>query len=118
VVVGMHTIDDVRQAHAWTTDASIGTVLSVSSDRGATYSTPMAVSKERWRASALERAVNGPGLRDRAAFAADGTFLYAYGDGRSAKPSPSRAPGRRQIYVAAITIVSTEGSRPGPRRPH
>jgi len=104
VFVGLHTIDDVAAGAAWSADARIGNAYAVSVDGGLTFTTPKLVSSDRWRAAALERAINGPGLRDRAELTADGRIVYAYGDARIAAAKPARSAGPRQLYVALISV--------------
>ena len=117
VVVGLHTIDDVAAREAWSADARIGTAVALSTDGGRTFTTPTLVTRARWRASALERAANGPGLRDRIELAADGRVVYAYADARLASASQARAPGPRQVYVTWITIHGGGPRPPGDRSP-
>ncbi|MFH1474630.1 MAG: sialidase family protein [Chloroflexota bacterium] len=102
VFVGFHVITDVRRSAAAARRPVIGTYFAGSVDGGLTYAPPVPVARIRWRAAALERGVNGPGLRERADFTADGHVFYVYGDGRRAAPSPSRAWGRGAIYGALV----------------
>ena len=102
VFVGFHVITDVRSGTAGVRRPVIGTYFAVSVDGGRTYGRPAPVTGTRWRAAALERGVNGPGLRERADFTADGHVFYVYGDGRRAAPAPSRAWGRGAIYGALV----------------
>lgn len=104
VFVGLHTIDDVPAKGAWAADARIGTAWTASTDGGRTFSTPSPIVDARWRASALERAYNGPGLRDRADVTADGRVVYAYADARTAPARPARATGQRQVHVVILLI--------------
>lgn len=104
VFVGLHAIDDIAPTAGWTTDARIGTASAVSVDGAATFTRPELVSPTRWRASSLEAAINGPGLRDRAAVAVGGNVVYAYADGRIAPKGASRSPGRRQVFIASFDI--------------
>lgn len=102
VFVGFHVITDVRGGTASARRPVVGTYFAVSVDEGQTYAAPAPVTRNRWRAAALERGVNGPGLRERADFTADGHVFYVYGDGRRAAPSPGRTWGRGVIYGALI----------------
>jgi hypothetical protein len=113
VFVGLHTIGDVPPNRAWKADALVGNATAVSFDRGLAFTTPALVSAERWRASALERAPNGPGLRDRAEVTADGRIVWAFGDGRMATKSPSRSAGHRQVFLAAFMMADDGSSAPG-----
>jgi hypothetical protein len=114
VVVGLHTIDDVAASRAWRTDATLGTAVAVSFDGGASFGAPRPVTESRWRASALEAAVNGPGLRDRIDVAADGRLVYVFADARGAAPMPSRLAGRRLVHAAVLEVIRP--ARPGPPR--
>lgn len=78
VLVTFHTLDDAGSA------ATIGNAFTVSTDGGAGWRTPVAISDERWRASNLGGVINGTGLRERAERLADGDVFWAYGDGRYA----------------------------------
>jgi hypothetical protein len=103
VFVGFHVITDPpRGTSPGRQVPVVGTYYVVSLDGGRTFATPARVTSARWNAAALERSVNGPGLRERADFTADGRVFYAYGDGRRAAPAPSAAWGRGSIYGALI----------------
>ena len=105
VFVGFHVITDVpRGTSAHRHRPVVGTYFAVSLDGGRTFAAPAAVTPVRWPAAALERGVNGPGLRERADFTADGRVFYAYADGRRAAPAPSAAWGRGAIYGALIDL--------------
>lgn len=115
VSVGLHSISDVPAG----TDPdlhlpTIGTAYAVSLDGGVTFTGPTRVTTVRWNAAALERTADGPGLRDRAEFTADGHVFYVYGDGRRAAPPPSPSAGRSAIYGALIFPGTSVCSR-GPR---
>jgi len=114
VFVGFHVITDARSGTAGARRPVVGTYFAVSVDGGRTYAAPAPVTRTRWPAAALERGVNGPGLRERADFTADGHVFYVYGDGRRAAPSPDRAWGRGAIYGALIftgaAVTSGAGS--------
>jgi hypothetical protein len=83
--------------------ATVGDYWTASTDGGATFPRPRAISPERWDLEALARAGNRAGLRDRAAITADGRVLYAYGDGRKAEPKPSALEGWSSIRLARFT---------------
>ena len=80
----------------------VGTYVAVSTDRGRTFGIPIRTTRARWPAAALERGVNGPGLRDDVDLAADGRVVFVYGDGRLADPSPAASRGRAAVFVAVI----------------
>ena len=80
----------------------VGTYVAVSADRGRTFGIPVRTTRARWPAAALERGVNGPGLRDDIDLAADGRVVFVYGDGRLADPSPAASWGRAAVFVAVI----------------
>jgi hypothetical protein len=110
VVVTFHTLDDVQGGAA-----TIGNAFTVSTDEGATWLTPTAVSKERWRASNLGGVINGTGLRERAERLADGDIFWAYGDGRYATGSKA---GRVAIVGTLIHVNAADicRLRAGPAR--
>ncbi len=116
VFVGLHSIDDLAPGAAGRTDARIGTASAVSLDGATTFTRPELVSSSRWRASSLEGAVNGPGLRDRVTVAADGSVVYAYADGRVAPRGASRSPGRRQVFVAWFSMPAEARAAAGRSR--
>lgn len=63
--------------------ATSGHGWSVSTDGGLTFTRPKAVASARWCAAQVSGGINGVGLRDRAAVAADRRHVvFAYGDGR------------------------------------
>jgi hypothetical protein len=95
VLVMFHTLDDAGSA------ATIGNAFTVSTDGGAGWRTPVAISDERWRASNLGGVVNGTGLRERAERLADGDVFWAYGDGRYATGSKA---GRVAIVGTLIRV--------------
>jgi hypothetical protein len=102
VFVGFHVITDRPRG-----SAVVGTYYAVSVDRGLTFTSPSPITSARWPAAALERGVNGPGLRERAEFTADGHVFYVYGDGRRAALAPHREWGRGAIYGALVFPGST-----------
>lgn len=106
VFVGFHVITDRRGAAG--RRPVVGSYFVVSTDGGRTFAAPQAVTRVRWRAAALERGTNGPGLRERAEFTADGQVFYAYGDGRRATPAGS-ARGRGAIYGALVFMGAGRG---------
>ena len=83
---------------------TIGTSFSVSFDGGRTFSTPRSASRVRWNAASLEPALTGPGLRDRGEALADGSIVYAYGDGRLADPPPDPSAGRSSVFAAIVAL--------------
>jgi hypothetical protein len=95
-VVTFHTLDDVQGGAA-----TIGNAFTVSTDEGATWRTPVTVSKERWWASNLGGVINGTGLRERAERLADGGVFWAYGDGRYATGSKA---GRVAVVGTLIRV--------------
>ena len=96
VLVTFHTLDDVRSR------ATVGNAYTWSTDGGATWHTPVPVSRRRWSAANLGGVVNGIGLRERAERLARGGIFWAYGDGRNAQGS---AVGRVTIYGALIRVA-------------
>ena len=102
VFVGLHVITDRPRGTAALAHPVVGTYFAVSVDGGLTFASPAPVTTARWPAAALERGVNGPGLRERAEFTADGHVFYVYGDGRRAAPAPHRTWGRGAIYGALV----------------
>jgi hypothetical protein len=103
VIVTFHTLDDVQGGAA-----TIGNAFTVSTDEGATWRTPVTVSKERWRASNLGGVVNGTGLRERAERLADGGVFWAYGDGRYATDSKA---GRVAVVGTLIRVDVADSCR-------
>lgn len=95
VLVTLHTLDDAGGA------ATVGSAFTISTDGGASWQAPVAVSGERWRASNLGGVVNGTGLRERAERRTDGDVFWAYGDGRYAGGSKA---GRVAIVGALIRV--------------
>jgi hypothetical protein len=112
VFVGFHVITDVRRGATAARRPVVGTYYAASVDGGRTYAAPAPVTRTRWRAAALERGVNGPGLRERADFTADGRVFYVYGDGRRATPARGRTWGRGAIY-GALVFPGVAASPPG-----
>lgn len=102
VFVGFHVITDRVAGHARSTHPVVGTYYAVSLDGGRTFAKPTPITSARWPAAALDRGVNGPGLRERADFTADGHVFYVYGDGRRAALSPAGTYGRGAIYGALV----------------
>jgi hypothetical protein len=102
VFVGFHVITDRPRGAAAVPHPVVGTYFAVSVDGGLTFTSPAPITSARWPAAALERGVNGPGLRERAEFTADGHVFYVYGDGRRAAPAPHRTWGRGAIYGALV----------------
>lgn len=102
VFVGFHVITDRPRGAAAVPHPVVGTYFAVSVDAGLTFTSPAPITSARWPAAALERGVNGPGLRERAEFTADGHVFYVYGDGRRAAPAPHRTWGRGAIYGALV----------------
>jgi hypothetical protein len=100
VFVGFHVITDARGAAG--RRPVVGTYFAASLDGGRTFARPVPVTRSRWPAAVLERGVNGPGLRERADFTADGHVVYVYGDGRRAALAPAPAWGRGSIYGALV----------------
>ena len=111
VFVGFHVLTDVRAGAGGPRRPVVGTYFAVSLDGGRTYVPPAPVTPTRWQAGALERGLNGPGLRERADFTADGKVIYVFGDGRRASLPPARTFGRGAIYGALVFP-----GRPVPRR--
>jgi hypothetical protein len=107
VLVTFHTLDDARSA------ARVGSAITFSTDGGATWRAPAAVSGERWRASNLGGVVNGTGLRERAERLADGDVSWAYGDGRYTTGS---RPGRVAIVGALIRLDPAHDRHRPPKR--
>ncbi len=101
VLVTIRTLDDTGSA------PTIGSAFTFSTDGGATWRVPTAVSGERWRASNLGRVVNGAGLRERAERLANGDVFWAYGDGRYASGSKA---GRVAIIGALIRLIGRAGN--------
>lgn len=102
VFVGFHVITDRVAGHAASHHPVVGTYYAVSLDGGRTFAKPAPITSARWPAAALERGVNGPGLRERADFTADGHVFYVYGDGRRAALAPAGTYGRGAIFGALI----------------
>lgn len=121
VFVGFHLITDRVAGSAASAHPVVGTYYAVSVDGGRTFGTPARITSARWPAAALERGINGPGLRERADFTADGHVFYVYGDGRRAALAPAAAWGRGAIYGALIfpgsasAIVPANAPVLGPR---
>jgi len=103
VLVTFHTLDDVRSG------ATVGSAFTLSTDGGASWLTPVAVSRTRWRATNLGGVVNAIGLRERAERLADGNVFWAYGDARHGRGS---AAGRVAIYGTLIHLRAGLGSPP------
>ena len=96
VVVGMRTIDEVRASAGALAGTRIGAAWATSVDGGASFLRPVHVRGSRWRASLLQGALNGPGIRDRIDLVADGTAVFAYGD--------ARGRGASSIFIARIGL--------------
>lgn len=104
VFVGFHVLSDFPIGTSPTSQATIGNAFTISYDRGATWTTPVAISGARWSPEWLDPARQRAGLRDRAELTADGRVFYAYGDGRDAAAKPDPRWGRGQIYGSLITL--------------
>ena len=104
VVVTFRTVDDV------TSNATVGGAFCVSTDGGATWARPVAISRMRWRARDLAGVVNGMGLRERAERRADGNVFWAYGVG----PDATTPAGQTAVYGATlqISVGSSASSAP------
>ncbi len=100
VFVAMRMFDrnGATSGHAW----------SVSTDGGRTFTRPKAVAGPRWSPARVSGGINGVGLRDRAAVAADGRrVVFAYGDGRFG------ATGANLVATfAAIVTVAVPAATP------
>jgi hypothetical protein len=96
VVVGMRTIDEVRASAGTLPGTRIGAAWATSVDGGASFRRPVHVRGSRWRASLLQGALNGPGIRDRIDLVADGTAVFAYGD--------ARGRGASSIFIVRIGL--------------
>ncbi len=103
VLVTIHTLDDVPSG------ATVGSAFAFSTDGGASWRAPAAVSEVRWRASNLGAVVNGTGLRERAERLADGDVFWAYGDGRHAR---GPAAGRIAIFGALLDVKGKDMQLP------
>jgi hypothetical protein len=105
VFVGFHTLTDVPLSTT-TIDSSVrvGNAYVVSADGGDSWGTPRMVSATGWGPDWLDVSKNGAGLRDRAEMTAGGDVLWAYGDGRRARPKPDSRWGRCQVYAALIDL--------------
>jgi hypothetical protein len=101
VFVGFHGLSDVPLGTDATLGlATIGSYWTQSIDGGRTFAKPRRISTERWDLEALARAGNRAGLRDRAALTASGRVVYAYADGRLARPAPDPLEGLSTIRLA------------------
>jgi hypothetical protein len=111
VFVGLHGITDVPAGtRPGGTIPTIGTAYVLSTDGGRTFGAPRAVSSTRWSAASVTPATNGMGLRERADRLADGRILYAYADGRLARPAPDPRAGRVAVFGALVETGSGGGS--------
>ena len=82
--------------------ATGGHAYSISTDRGATWSRPVAVGAVRWASARVAGSINGVGLRNRAAVLADGVHVvFAYGDGRYGAAGANRVA----VFAARITVT-------------
>ncbi len=107
VFVGLHGLVDVPIGTRPTAGlATVGDYWTVSTDGGATFRAPRAIAGLRWDLETLARAGSRAGLRDRAALTADGRVVYAYGDGRRARPAPSSLEGFSTIRLARFSPAS------------
>jgi hypothetical protein len=104
VFVGFHVMTDVALSSGRTSIVTIGNAYTVSTDGGATFSTPELISSARWNPDWLDHTRQGGGLRDRAELTADGHVFYAYADGRDAAAAPDARWGRCQVYAALIDL--------------
>lgn len=95
VVVTFRTLDDGRAG------ATMGIATTMSVDGGRTWQVPVAASRVRWSAADLDGVTNGMGLRERAERMADGSVLWAFGDGRLAR-RPHH--GRTAIFAVHLRI--------------
>jgi hypothetical protein len=93
--VTFRTLDDGRA------EATMGIAATMSTDGGRTWQVPVAASRVRWWASDLDGVTNGIGLRERAERMADGSVLWAFGDGRLAR-RPHH--GRTAIFAVHLRI--------------
>jgi len=107
VFVGLHGLVDVPIGTRPKAGlATVGDLWTVSTDRGATFRAPKAITAERWDLETLARAGNRAGLRDRAALTADGRVVYAYADGRLAQRAPSALEGFSTLRLARFSPPS------------
>jgi hypothetical protein len=113
VLVGFHSLSDVPYGDG---SSTVGTAYAISFDGGATFGAPQRVSAVRWNSAALAGPTNGPGLRERAEWTANGNVFYVYGDGRLAAPAPSRRAGLSAVFGALISIGPALPARTSPRR--
>jgi hypothetical protein len=95
VIVTFRTLDDGRAA------ATMGTAATISTDGGRTWQQPIAASPVRWVAANLGDATNGMGLRERAERTADGSVIWAFGDGRLARRPQV---GRTAIFAVRLRL--------------
>jgi hypothetical protein len=106
VVVCLRGITDVPVGtNAGSGLPTLGVALTWSTDGGATFAAPRALSPARWRAASLAGSINGPGLRDRAELTADEGVVYVYGDGRLARPAPDARAGRVTVCGTLIELA-------------
>jgi hypothetical protein len=96
VFVGFHGLTDIDRGARLR--ATVGTYYSVSYDGGAEFTAGARITAARWYPGSLAADSNGPGLRERADFGADGIVRFAYGDGRLA----ATYPGRSAVFVALV----------------
>ena len=105
VVVGLHGLTD--EPPGTSVARHLPVVVSavvVSGDGGQSFGVPVIVSAEAWNAASLTTQISGPGLRDRIELTADARVVYAYGDGRLARPLPDTRAGRSAVYAALIAL--------------
>ena len=98
IVVTVRTLDDGRAG------ATMGIAASMSADGGRTWHVPVGVSRVGWPAGDLDGVTNGMGLRERAERMADGSILWAFGDGRLARPPHL---GRTAIFAVHLRIEAS-----------
>jgi hypothetical protein len=85
---------------------TVGASIAISSDGGATFGAPVAVSDVRWAAAALRPGTNGPGLRERADRLADGRFVYAWADGRLGGAGTESVTGRSAVFAVVGRVAA------------
>lgn len=95
IIVTFRTLDDDGAG------ATMGIAATFSVDGGLTWQVPVAASHVRWSAADLDGVTNGMGLRERAERMADGSVLWAFGDGRLARRP---YPGRTAIFAVLLRI--------------
>lgn len=103
VFVGFHVLTDAPLSTTGIDySVTVGNAFVVSSDGGASWSTPRLISSARWSPNWTDLTRNSAGLRDRAEMTASGDVFYAYGDGRKARAKPDPRWGRCQVYASFI----------------